>query len=125
MNDVTPSQRFASLDALRCAPRRPVWAPASLTNSATKLISCQVDNLSRMGCRVHARCRFPVETYLSVTFPQKGPLGTRVAWSDGLRSGLEFLQPLHVAVLDDLLRLFHPPVQEHDVNCASLADWHG
>ncbi|WP_368039738.1 hypothetical protein [Sphingomonas bacterium] len=96
-----------------------------LTSSAAGQLSCRVDNLSRMGCRALIQCRFARDAYLSITFPHTGPIGTSVAWSDGLRSGLEFRQPLHVAVLDDLLRLFDRPRSGADQDFVSLADWQG
>lgn len=106
----TPTLDFSrSPEAMRQAPRRLLSAPATVSSSADGRMACRVDNLSRAGCRIHIQCRFAVGTYFSLTFPDRQPIGCRVAWSDGLRCGLEFLTPLHVAVLDDLLALFPRP----------------
>lgn len=118
-----PSLPVQDPAALRNGPRRLVDAAASLSSTAYGHMSCRVDNLSRAGCRVHIRCRFAQGTFLSLTFPGRGPVGARTVWSDGLRSGLEFLQPLHIAVLDDLLELFRCETGKRNKEAVRLEHW--
>lgn len=121
-----PIKRFPSEpEAMRQSPRRLVHVPAIVANSGDGYLECFVDNLSREGCRVNLQCRFTEDTFLCLTFPGRGPIGTRVVWSDGMRTGLEFLHPLHIAVLDDLLRLFPLPLDPPPCEGVSLSSWHG
>ena len=119
----TPTLWDEHPESLRNGPRRLVAIAASLSSTAHGRIACRVDNLSRAGCRVLVQCRFAAETFLSLTFPGRSPLGARVVWSDGLRCGLEFINPLHIAVLDDLLGLFQrgPEVKANEPR--DLAHW--
>ncbi|WP_375381966.1 PilZ domain-containing protein [uncultured Sphingomonas sp.] len=110
-------------ERLRSGPRRLVAVAVLLSSTAHGQNLCRVDNLSRSGCRVLIQCRFATETFLTLTFPGRSPLGARVIWSDGLRCGLEFLHPLHVGVLDDLLRLFQRPPGEQARESRDLASW--
>jgi hypothetical protein len=118
-----PSLPAQDPEALRNGPRRLVDVAASLSSTAHGHMPCRVDNLSRAGCRVHIKCRFARGTFLSLTFPGRGALGTRMVWSDGLRCGLEFIQPLHIAVLDDLLKLFRREPGERSAGPVRLEHW--
>lgn len=118
-----PSHWNHDPESFRSGFRRLVTIPASVSSTAHGQNACRVDNLSRSGCRALIHCRFAPGTFLSLTLPGHSPLGARVIWSDGLRCGLEFFNPLHVAVLDELMHLFKRIPGEPAKESRNLADW--
>lgn len=66
------------------------------------LTACATD-LSLGGCRIALQCRLIRGQFVMLTFPHFSPLGARVAWSDGVKTGITFAQPLCTGVLSHLL----------------------
>ena len=108
--------------ALRTAPRRVATAPAKVASTTHGHLPCTIDNLSRLGARALVRCRLRRGEHVILTLPEMAPLLTRVAWSLDGACGLEFVDPLHVAVLDRLLALY-PREAEHDGRFKSLSSY--
>lgn len=60
-------------------------------------------DLSVGGCRVEMLEPCEVGDDAITRFPQLEPLGSRVCWTQGTATGLQFLTAIHPAVLDMLL----------------------
>ena len=85
---------------------------AKLASTSHGHLQCDVDNLSRVGARLHIRCRLNRGEHVLLTLPSMAPVLTKVAWSTDEACGLEFVDALHVAVLDRLLALYPPEDRE-------------
>jgi hypothetical protein len=64
----------------------------------------EVHDLSERGCMTHFVERPRLGEIVWVKFGALAPLESTVRWVDGYRGGLEFSQPIHSQVLEDLLR---------------------
>lgn len=62
-----------------------------------------LSDLSRGGCKVELVEAGETGDSVIARLPQIEPLGSRICWTEGRTSGIEFLTPLHPAVLDSLL----------------------
>jgi hypothetical protein len=60
-------------------------------------------NLSAGGCSVELLEAAEAGETAIARFPQLEPLGSRVCWTRGRATGVEFLTPIHPAVLDLLM----------------------
>ena len=66
--------------------------------------------VSRRGCRVELIEPCEVGDAVITRFPQLEPLGSRVCWTHGTTTGVEFTTNIHPAVFDHLLaRLIDSP----------------
>lgn len=92
----------------RVAPRRLVSIACIVSSSALGHVRAEASNLSRIGCRIEMQCRLHRGDFVMLAIPSFSPIGARVAWSTGTASGVEFLQPVNIAVLDHLLALYGP-----------------
>ena len=63
----------------------------------------QVTDLSAYGCRIEQAGTLPVGSYSWVKFPTLESWYARVAWCDGTTAGLDFAEPLHLAVTNMLI----------------------
>jgi hypothetical protein len=59
--------------------------------------------VSRRGCRVELIEPCEVGDAVITRFPQLEPLGSRVCWTEGTTTGVEFTTNIHPAVFDHLL----------------------
>jgi len=59
--------------------------------------------VSRRGCRVELIEPCEVGDSVITRFPQLEPLGSRVCWTQGTTTGIEFTTNIHPAVFDHLL----------------------
>lgn len=60
-------------------------------------------DVSRRGCRVELVEPCEVGDPMITRFPQLEPLGSRVCWTQGTTTGVEFTTNIHPAVFDHLL----------------------
>lgn len=60
-------------------------------------------DVSTAGCRVEMLEPCELEDSVIARFPQLEPLGSRVCWTQGTTTGLQFQTSIHPAVLDMLL----------------------
>ncbi|SFP55563.1 PilZ domain-containing protein [Sphingomonas rubra] len=87
----------------RKALRRPVAIGLVVSSSALGHLTARALDLSLGGCRIVLQCRMTRGQFVMLTFPGFSPIGGRVAWSDGVSSGITFDRPLAVSVLHHLL----------------------
>jgi hypothetical protein len=62
-----------------------------------------LSNLSPGGCNVELIEAADAGDSVIARFPHLEPLGSRVCWTEGCTTGVEFLAPIHPAVFDLLL----------------------
>ena len=115
--------------AQRAAPERPATAESVEQSEATPMIGeerrcCRrvvldsevvvrriggfnfqvaLREVSRRGCRVELVEPCEVGDPMITRFPQLEPLGSRVCWTQGTTTGVEFTTNIHPAVFDHLL----------------------
>jgi hypothetical protein len=65
-----------------------------------------VSDLSRSGCRVNTPMYLNPDTSLFITLPGFSPLEARIAWHVRDDYGCEFVQKLHEAIYDHILKSF-------------------
>lgn len=63
-----------------------------------------VQDISRGGCRVELIEAYEVGDPVITRLPNLEPLGSRVCWTEGTTAGIQFLRPIHPAVLDSLVQ---------------------
>ncbi|WP_443019156.1 PilZ domain-containing protein [Sphingobium sp. EP60837] len=66
--------------------------------------SSTVSDLSLTGFRIRTHMKFTSGSDISLTLPGLGARWAKVAWVPGFEAGCSFDEPLHQAVLDDVLR---------------------
>jgi PilZ domain len=67
----------------------------------------KVTDLSRAGCKVITPMYLNAENSIFITIPGFAPLETRIAWHDRDEYGCSFVNELHEAIYDHILRS-HP-----------------
>jgi len=87
----------------RGSVRARVKMVAQLRETACKPDKVDLLDLSREGFRFSHHRSFHVGTQLWITLPGMGSLLAEVKWSDGIRTGCRFQDPLHEAVLARVL----------------------
>lgn len=95
------------LDDNRIANRRNVRIPAELRMSGHGKVSISVSDLSNSGFRMFCLTQIKDEALLFLTLPGLAPLEAKVAWKSKDEYGCSFIQPLHPAVFDHIVKL-HP-----------------
>ena len=82
---------------------------ASLGGSIVRRMHVCICDISAVGCRISARCRFNPGDFLTVSLPSFGPFGGSVVWAREHCIGFEFARPLHPAVVSRIVRMSKPP----------------
>ena len=91
----------------RNEPRLPVEITSRLRTGSGQAHIVRVSNLSRSGCRLHQNySALNVGKHLTIRLGEIGPIDSVVRWKDGLAIGLEFVTPLHPAMMDHLTRQY-------------------
>jgi len=62
-----------------------------------------IDSISSSGCRVEMLEASEVGDTVIARFPELEPLGSRICWTRGRTTGVEFFNRIHPAVLDLLV----------------------
>jgi hypothetical protein len=115
----TTVQAYLSGQPLRVASDAPVEAPdgTERRNSGRVLLDSNIivrrvgsfnfevalRDVSTGGCRVELLEPSEAGDPVIARFPQLEPLGSRVCWSQGTTTGVQFLTNIHPAVFDALL----------------------
>jgi len=84
--------------------RRPIHAEVLLRRSGEMNFLVEVHDLSERGCRTEFVERPRIGETVWIKFGPLTPLESTVRWVEGFHGGLEFRQPIHSWVLEDLLR---------------------
>lgn len=88
----------------RRIPRSRAQAPAKFRERGRTRIDVQLLDLSTHGCKVRADAALVVGSQAWVVLPTLASWRAKVAWSDEQHLGLDFVEPLHPAVADLLIR---------------------
>lgn len=84
----------------RRSPRADVQLDARLRRREGRPSMVEILDLSTLGFRAETHARFHPGTQAWLTLPGLEAMLVTVAWTDNIRVGCEFTQPLHPAVLD-------------------------
>lgn len=84
------------------AVRWPVAIPITASGSGLGHHAAELWDLSRTGCLIQIQCKFAPNDLVLITMPSFGPRGARVVWSSGVETGLRFLDPLSLTVLETI-----------------------
>ena len=95
-----------ALDAPRRAERVAVRMQASLREQSFSKFDVLVSDLSTDGFRCETHYRVSANSIVWLTIPGLSPLESRVVWVNGKAYGCAFTQPLHVAVLEHVARMY-------------------
>lgn len=91
----------------RQEPRLPVEITSRYRTGSGQAHIVRVSNLSRSGCMLHQNySALSVGRMLTIRLGEIGPIDSVVRWKDGLNVGLEFITPLHPAMMDHLTRQY-------------------
>lgn len=94
--------------------RLPVEITSKYRTGSGQAHIVRVSNLSRSGCLLHQNYSvLRPGKMLTIRLGEIGPIEAVVRWQDGLKIGLEFLTPLHQAMMDHLSRQ-HGVIWDHD-----------
>lgn len=87
--------------------REPRWAlrlPVTVRTPDLDKRPAILIELSTLGCRLEIATMSASGTMFLVSLPGLAPRAARLAWNDGMRCGFQFEAPLHIAVVDHLVR---------------------
>ena len=91
----------------RQEPRLPVEITSRYRTGSGQAHIVRVSNLSRSGCLLHQNySALSPGKMLTIRLGEIGPIDSVVRWKDGLNVGLEFITPLHQAMMDHLSQLY-------------------
>lgn len=90
----------------RSEQRQSVRIAAQLRESGAGRFLVHVLDLSAGGFRIESLTYIPPHRLVFLTLPGLVPLEANIAWQSGDIYGCAFTRPLHVAVLDDIVRRF-------------------
>jgi len=90
---------------IRRAPRADVRFTATLRRRAGRAGDVTIVNISTIGFRAETASVFHAGTQLWLKLPGLDAILTRVAWTNNVHIGCEFLQPLHIAVFDRVVAI--------------------
>lgn len=93
-------------EASRRAPRIAVRFQASLREQSFSKFDVLVSDLSTDGFRCETHYRLVPNSIVWLTIPGFSPLESNVVWANGSAYGCAFMQPLHVAVMDHVARIY-------------------
>jgi hypothetical protein len=88
----------------RNAERVPVQATPSLRRSGYNKIAVNLLDLSTSGFKIETFGGIPVGVPVWITLPGLSALEAKVVWSRWDQVGAEFINPLHSAILDAVVR---------------------
>jgi hypothetical protein len=97
------TERPARVEKPRKIKRLPVRSDLVVRRAGRRARAAGVSDLSRLGCCLTLDDAASVGERLWVTLPGLSPVEAQVRWTDGRRAGVEFVQPIHLAVFDLLL----------------------
>jgi PilZ domain-containing protein len=83
-------------------------ASVSLRRSGQLNYRVRIFDASLHGCRVEFVDRPKLDEQLWVKFDGLQPLEAQVCWVEGFTVGVNFVQPIHPAVFDRLVRVLEP-----------------
>ena len=83
--------------------RSPVKSELTMRRIGGFNFQVALSDLSPGGCNVELIEAAEAGDSVIARFPQLEPLGSRVCWTEGCTTGVEFLAPIHPAVFDLLL----------------------
>ena len=92
-----------SEDERRCCERHALESEVSLRKIGGFNFEVALSNVSAGGCRVELLESGEVGEAVIARFPQLEPLGSRICWTEGRVTGVEFNNRLHPAVFDLLV----------------------
>jgi hypothetical protein len=92
-----------SEDERRCSERHELQSEVTVRKIGGFNFEVALSNLSSGGCRVKLLEAGEVGESVIARFPQLEPLGSRICWTDGPETGVEFNNRIHPAVLDLLI----------------------
>ncbi len=110
-------------DEARRLLRRSALLNATLTGSSIKPHHVTVIDLTGYGCGLEGALRTHAGECLVLTIEPIGPLAGKVIWWSEGRLGLEFLQPLHPAVIDHIRLTNAGPPRLPEAGVWSLLDY--
>jgi hypothetical protein len=87
----------------RRAKRMAMASEALVRRSGGFNFQVVLNDISMSGCRVEMLEPCEVGDWLIARFPQLEPLGSRVCWTQGTTTGVQFQTSVHPAVFDGLL----------------------
>jgi hypothetical protein len=90
----------------RDSQRLEVLLHASLRETGCSKFGIDIYDMSVTGCRLETSFRLDPETRVWITIPGLAALEAEIAWRNGYVYGCRFIQPLHVAVLDHVVRRY-------------------
>jgi len=88
----------------RGAIRYSIDATIRLRRRMEPSASSAISDLSLTGFRVRTHLKLGAGSDISITLPGLEPRWAKVAWVRGFEAGCTFHEPLHRAVLDNLIR---------------------
>lgn len=89
--------------------RSPVRAEIQIRRSGALKFAVELHNLSEQGCRTEFVERPRVGEILWVKLDGLAPIESTVRWVNGFQGGVEFNQPIHSRVFEDVLRRIAGP----------------
>ena len=91
----------------RNAPRNRVRIRASLRTGSGRAKEVWVTDLSKTGCRLHDRFgTMQRGKIVSLRFGEIGPVVGTVRWWENHTNGIEFEQPLHDVIVEQIVERF-------------------
>lgn len=104
--DLSRSPKAAPVRERRRVHRYVVDVAASLSGSSlSKRRKAMLADISLFGCRVKTAGRFYPGDFLMISVPSFGPFGAEIVWATEGVFGVEFVRPLHRAVVQHVLSL--------------------
>mgnify|MGYP003632747739 CR=1 FL=1 len=101
---LTGELSIAPAPSARRAERRPVEIDAGLRQRGASGVAVEVRDLSTHGFRASTHLDLQPGADVWLKLPSLEAMHSRVAWTDGHLVGCAFVQPLHPAVLDMVVR---------------------
>ncbi|HEX2764709.1 MAG TPA: PilZ domain-containing protein [Allosphingosinicella sp.] len=93
----------------RRTPRTAISLAASLRERGRTAFTVRLVDLSAQGCRVDTGSDLDAGAWIWLKLPGLEPRYSRIAWSRGGFTGIEFEAPLHDAVIDALAAIDRVP----------------
>lgn len=93
---------------LRRNERAPVRVIAEVRAIGNPWERAILEDLSWNGFRMEWKPRYPIDSVISVRFPELEILRARVCWRDENHIGCEFTKALHQYVFEHIARKFAP-----------------
>ncbi len=90
----------------RDSQRLEVLLHASLRETGCSKFGIEIIDMSVSGCRLETSFRLDPKTRVWITIPGLAALEAEVAWRERYVYGCRFLYPLHIAVLDHVVKRY-------------------